>query len=282
MERFSTLTRRMMAAAAVLLLAAVVSSPAWADHFYTSYFDVASNLKTTAGGYGGFGASGGVGDALLRVVNPTHIDTIQNGTICAMIYVFNDDEEIQECCGCPVTPDGLRTISVTNSLLGNLTGNPGFSNYNLAAGVIDIVPSQLNWRPPTNNPGLAPPRGVNETSVGDCSSGACGCDPSGGGTRPSGGSNSTAVTGEGELKAWLNHTEGMYTSNSTSTSPTCGPAGNLTCSTSVAEFAGAYLDSTHLTDLEDSCGVILLTGGSGAGVCTCGAGDTHSAFKPKS
>jgi len=270
MERFSRLTRSMMLAGiavAVLLLAPVVSSPAWADHFYTAYYDLASATHVTESGYGGTVAapvSGGAGDSLVRIVNPTHDDTIQDGTICAMLYIFDDAEEMQACCGCPVTPDGLRTISVMNQL----TTNWGINRGNLTAGVIDLVPSSLNWRSPFAE--APPPRGVNQTAAADCANGPCGCDPSGGGLRVSGGNNSTAVTGEGELKAWLNHTEQMY------------PASGATfiTSTSVTAFAGAYLDSTHQFDLESSCGA-LLTGDSGEGICSCGVGDSHSLFRPK-
>jgi len=266
MERLSRLTRNMKigwAAAAVLLLVPIVSSQAWAQHLYTTYYDVASSVKKTGAGYGGGGASGGAGDSLVRVVNPSHDDTIQNGTICAMFYVFDDNEEMQACCGCPVTPDGLRTISVINQL----TTNWGFNKGDLAAGVIDLVPSSLNWTAPF--PGAPPPRGVVQTSVND----GKGCDPSGGAVHSSGGSQSTAVTGHGGLKAWLNHTESMFNVTAASAPPIV--------STSVEEFAGAGLDSTHLTDLENTCG-FLLTNGSGAGVCSCGVGDSHSTFRPKS
>lgn len=267
MERLSRLTRSSMVlagiAAAVLLLAPVLSSPAWADHFYTAYYDVASSVHTTGAGYGGTLAtpvSGGAGDSLLRVINPTHSDTIQDGTICAMLYIFDDQEEMQACCGCPVTPDGLRTISVTNQL----TTNWGINKGNLTAGVIDLVPSSLNWTAPFSQ--APPPRGVNQTSVTD----GKGCDPSGGGTRVSGGTASTRVTGEGELKAWLNHTEQMYPSAGTT----------FITSTSVTAFSGAYLDTKHLGDLASTCGA-LLTGASGAGICTCGVGDSHSTFRPR-
>src|SRR5208337_2735473 len=112
--------------------------------FLTTYYDVASSVKTTAAGYGGSGSSGGAGDSLVRVINPMHDDTTQNGTLCAMFYVFDDNEEIQACCGCPVTPDGLRTLSVIN----DLTGNFGINRGDLAAGVIDLVSSSPNWTAP--------------------------------------------------------------------------------------------------------------------------------------
>ena len=40
-----------------------------------------------------------------------------------MIYVFDNDQQMDECCGCLETPDGLRTFSVTKDLTSNpLTG----------------------------------------------------------------------------------------------------------------------------------------------------------------
>ena len=42
-----------------------------------------------------------------------------NGNLCAMIYVFDNDQQMDECCGCLTTPDGLRTLSVTKDLTSN-------------------------------------------------------------------------------------------------------------------------------------------------------------------
>jgi hypothetical protein len=54
--------------------------------------------------------------------------------VCAMIYVFYPDQELAECCGCALTPDGLNTLSVNTDLTGKpLTGIPAVS------GVIKIV-----------------------------------------------------------------------------------------------------------------------------------------------
>jgi len=72
----------------------------------------------------------GAPDATVRITNPgTSIgidgDTapVTNGNLCAMIYVFDNDQQLSECCGCLTTPDGLRTLSVTKDLTSNpLTG----------------------------------------------------------------------------------------------------------------------------------------------------------------
>lgn len=77
----------------------------------------------------------GAPDATVRIDNPgspfVNIEsavtktTATNGDVdlCAMIYVFQDDQQLTECCGCLVTPNGLRTLSVSKDLTNNpLTG----------------------------------------------------------------------------------------------------------------------------------------------------------------
>lgn len=46
-----------------------------------------------------------------------------SGSICANVYTFNPSEEILSCCSCPITPNGLISLSVQRDLLSNtLTG----------------------------------------------------------------------------------------------------------------------------------------------------------------
>jgi hypothetical protein len=74
-------------------------------------------------------------DATVRIDNPG----LTYGTLCAMIYVFDADQQLSECCGCPETHNGLRTLSVRS----NLTSNPltGVVSKN---GVIKIVSTAFN------------------------------------------------------------------------------------------------------------------------------------------
>ena len=71
---------------------------------------------------------GGNGDNIIRLVNPNgSANSLVGGSdqpVCAMIYVFDDDEEMGECCGCPLTPGQLATFSVENNLTVEL-GPPG-------------------------------------------------------------------------------------------------------------------------------------------------------------
>ena len=109
--------------------------------YLLSYFDVATHFLPSTGGYGGSGASGGTGDALLRIVdagNGTAAPEAYNTpNLCANIFVFNDVQEMMECCSCSLTANSLLTISVIN----DLTADPANPSEPLTAGVIKIVGS---------------------------------------------------------------------------------------------------------------------------------------------
>jgi hypothetical protein len=90
----------------------------------------------------------GAPDATVRLDNPgspsvdppsTASPTSGDVNLCAMIYIFDNDQQLSECCGCLVTPNGLRTLSVRK----DLTGNPltGVVSNN---GVIKIVSALPN------------------------------------------------------------------------------------------------------------------------------------------
>lgn len=83
-------------------------------------------------------------DATVRIDNPG----LTYGNLCAMIYVFDSDQQLTECCGCVETHNGLRTLSVRY----DLTSNPltGVVSNN---GVIKVVSAAVNNSPcdPTAN-----------------------------------------------------------------------------------------------------------------------------------
>jgi len=65
-------------------------------------------------------------DGTVHIVNPgTAVTKLNsdgkpvNGDLCAEIYVLNNDEQEVECCGCRLTPDSERTLSIDKNLLGN-------------------------------------------------------------------------------------------------------------------------------------------------------------------
>ena len=76
-------------------------------------------------------------DATVRVVN----DGDTGANLYAEIYVFDDSEELTECCSCLVTPDGLLSESVNK----NLTANP-LTGVKPTRGFIEILSS------PDDNP----------------------------------------------------------------------------------------------------------------------------------
>ena len=83
-------------------------------------------------------------DATVRISNPG----LTYGNLCAMIYVFDADQQLTECCGCVQTHNNLSTYSVR----AQLTRNPltGVVSRN---GVIKVVSAAVNNSPcdPTSN-----------------------------------------------------------------------------------------------------------------------------------
>lgn len=72
---------------------------------------------------------------------------MQQGETCAMIYVFDTAQNMQVCCGRPVTADGLLTLQIST----NLAPNPVGSLSILMNGSIRIL-SKL----PNATPGASP------------------------------------------------------------------------------------------------------------------------------
>src|ERR1700732_3530789 len=83
-------------------------------------------------------------DATVRIDNPG----LTYGNLCAMVYVFDADQQMTECCGCVETHNGLRTLSVR----ANLTSNPLTGRVS-TNGVIKVVSAAINNSPcdPTSN-----------------------------------------------------------------------------------------------------------------------------------
>ena len=79
----------------------------------------------------------GAPDATLRIVNDGDTFSATNdGHLWASIYVFDDSEELTECCSCKVTPDGLLSEFVRK----NLTANP-LTSLKPTRGVIKVISS---------------------------------------------------------------------------------------------------------------------------------------------
>src|SRR5260370_12531483 len=93
----------------------------------------------------------GVADSTVRITNPGSDFTDR----CAMIYVFSPDQQLKECCGCKITPNGLLKLSVQ----ANLTAKPA-NGVTFTAGPIEIFSNPtapaLPSSPPPAPPGPGP------------------------------------------------------------------------------------------------------------------------------
>jgi hypothetical protein len=66
-----------------------------------------------------YAANLNIGDSVVDITNTG----ATGNNICVNVYTFAPDEQEISCCTCNVTPDGLASLSVKNSLINNtLTG----------------------------------------------------------------------------------------------------------------------------------------------------------------
>lgn len=75
-----------------------------------------------------YAANLSIGDSFIDITNTGASSTTafpaQNGNLCVNVYTFSPDEQMVSCCACPVTPNGLASLSVRNDLISN-TLTPG-------------------------------------------------------------------------------------------------------------------------------------------------------------
>jgi hypothetical protein len=117
----------------------------------------------------GYASNVNIGDSYVNISNDgASMTTISiasgsntlavSGSICANVYAFNPDEELLSCCSCPITPNGLVSLSVQRDLLNNtLTGR-----VNPSAVVIKMIGS---------TPPIAGAGGTTATPCGNSASG---------------------------------------------------------------------------------------------------------------
>ena len=134
----------LLLASAVLLLggSALAQGPGDYSYYFVTYYSNANKGSAAP-------------DATLRIINDGDVSTgevegVPNGNLWASIYVFDDSQEMQECCNCFVSADGILSESVNRELLANpLTGKVN------TRGVIKVIATSNP--DPTNNvvaPGL--------------------------------------------------------------------------------------------------------------------------------
>jgi hypothetical protein len=187
---------------------------------------------------------GGNGDNIIRLINPNgaangNLAGAKEQPVCAMIYVFDDDEEMGECCGCPLTSAQLATFSVEFNLTNDwgLTGGPEAGDH--SNGAIAIV--------------AAAPNTV--ACLGAGGDGACngGCDP----TNVPG----YSVTTASNLLGSVTHNQQVQEGGT-------GSSGFTSGLTEIGLFDDAGGDPTNLIYLQTQCGA-LIGNGSRGGICNC-------------
>jgi hypothetical protein len=128
-----------VAAAMVAMGAGIALAQTQTDVYKVNYFSNNLYILTS----GGVGFPPNLPTADVRITNPG----LTYGNLCAMIYVFDQDQQMTECCGCSVSHNGLLTLTVPGLTLNPLTG---VVSHN---GVIKVVSAAVNDSPcdPTAN-----------------------------------------------------------------------------------------------------------------------------------
>jgi len=221
------------------------------------------------------GASVSPNGTEINVTDPLEAtSTGQPQAICAMFYVFDNAERMQECCGCLITEDGLLTLAVNGGTIsnantvGSLVTNPVQGANPIATGVIRIVSAALN--------------GENQHELENADDSQV-CDATGG-VYPYGQYGNTKIGGTpfNGGATWANGTpiynKGFSPANSGSGASmtlignTRAWATHLTVSLTETAFHNDPLTGNDAVNLAETCGDVQ-DFGSGRGVCQCGSSD---------
>ena len=129
----------------MILLAAAIATFAWSGMAAAESEEAGQELQNYFSNANTTGGQAYVNITAPLEGNATRPDlAVREGETCAMIYVFNTAQAMQACCGCPVTTDGLLTLSIS----GNLALNPTATGTILHDGSIRIVSTSPNAFPP--------------------------------------------------------------------------------------------------------------------------------------
>ena len=121
-------TRLLMTFALLVAALALPSVTQAQSSYLVDYFDNANNSNLP---------DGTVRISNVGAVPGTGVPGV--GDQCALLYVFAADQQLAECCGCRITPNGLLKLSVNNNLANN-----SLTAVTLTSGTIVLVPSTMN------------------------------------------------------------------------------------------------------------------------------------------
>jgi hypothetical protein len=167
---------RWLVLAVIVATCFLITNAAWAqqpaDTFWVNYF--ANNTL-----------SRGL-DQEVRIINTgAYAPSFPPAPLCAMVYVFNNDQEMKECCGCLISTNGLAELSVYNDLTNNV-----FADGRPANGDIKVVSATVNAELTVAGLPVEPY-----------------CDPTGGGVN-SKGQYTLNIAPTPDLRAWGTHLPG--------------------------------------------------------------------------
>ncbi len=184
--------------------------------------------------------NGANGDNILRLVNPNgaangNLAGAKEQTVCAMLYVFDAQQEMGACCGCPISSAGMATFSVDHHLIANWSLGGPFGVITGSLAVAAVTPNA-----PLTCLGL---------------SGACngGCDP----TNIPG----YSVTAANNLLGSMTHNQFQAEIVGTDVQETVDI-------TETGLFDDSAGDPNNVAYLQQQCGS-LIGNGSGGGICSC-------------
>ena len=185
------------------------------------------------------------GDNVIRLIDPNGCGNGGVGSaacrsetdLCAMFYAFDDDQEMGECCGCPITPNGLNTYSVRDQLVSNW----GLATQDNSLGTIVVVGSGIN-DPGSSEIGV----GLLFNGCGNLNNPACygGCDPT----------KAPILTGATNLDGSITHDQ-MFAGRS-----------NLTEIHLFDQGAGEPTNNAYLIA---QCAALIANNSNTSGFCSC-------------
>jgi hypothetical protein len=175
----------------------------------------------------------GNGDNVMRLINTT------GSNMCALIYVFDDDEELGACCGCPMTANELQSYSIAR----DLTSSWREATDDIGNGVIAVIGATSATNTCTLN-GASIDSGVNPACT-------AGCDP----TIPFSAGVLTQGTPSGQgINGNILHNQKI---------------GSVSGLTEVNMFDDSPGDSNNTAALLQAQCANIVQHGSGLGICRC-------------